>query len=164
MDVVDTKTRSRMMAGIRGRDTRPELVVRSLLHRAGFRFRLHDRSLPGAPDIVMRSRNIVIFVNGCFWHRHRDCVMASTPASRPEFWVEKFRANVLRDARNIEALATEGWRVLIVWECAIPRRAASDEGLGASLDRWIRSSRKKGEIPVHSRKSVGLREGTRRKG
>jgi|TARA_R100000455_G_C6268405_1_gene123884 DNA mismatch endonuclease (patch repair protein) len=105
-----------MMSGIRGKDTKPEMVVRRGLHAMGFRFRLHDRSLPGNPDLVLRKYRTVIFVHGCFWHRH-DCRYFKWPATRPEFWRNKILRNVERDEENVAALEAMGWRVLTVWEC-----------------------------------------------
>lgn len=119
VDVVDKQTRSRMMSGIRGVNTKPEMLLRRTLHARGFRFRIHDRRLPGKPDIVLPKWRVVIEVRGCFWHRHEGCPKATTPATRPEFWQEKFDANVRRDAANAESLLAAGWRVLIVWECAM---------------------------------------------
>jgi DNA mismatch endonuclease (patch repair protein) len=107
-----------MMAGIKGKDTVPELVVRSLAHSLGLRFRLHDKKLPGRPDLVLAKHRAVIFVHGCFWHRH-SCSLAAVPKTRPEFWTAKFEANVSRDARNRIALEKLGWRVVEVWECEI---------------------------------------------
>lgn len=118
-DVVDSATRSKWMAGIRGRDTKPEVAVRSFLHRAGLRFRVNVRNLPGRPDIVLPKWRTVVLVHGCFWHRHRDCKYAYTPKSRRDFWTGKFRDNVDRDRRNIDQLRQQGWRVLVVWECKI---------------------------------------------
>lgn len=118
-DIVDPATRSRMMAGIRGKNTRPELLIRSALHRAGFRFRLHVGRLPGSPDIVLPKYKAVIFVHGCFWHRHVGCRYASTPATRSEFWADKFKANTDRDRRNGRQLLDAGWRVFTIWECGI---------------------------------------------
>jgi DNA mismatch endonuclease, patch repair protein len=118
-DVVDKATRSRMMAGIRGKDTTPELLLRQALHAKGFRFRLHDRNLPGRPDIFLRRYNAAIFVHGCFWHRHRGCRYASTPATRPDFWQTKFAQNVERDERNVADLLAAGARVAVVWECSL---------------------------------------------
>jgi DNA mismatch endonuclease (patch repair protein) len=116
-DIVDKQTRSRMMSGIRGKNTNPELVVRKHLHGAGFRFRLHDRSLPGAPDIVLPKYRAAVQVRGCFWHQHHGCKYAYMPKSNIEFWSEKLRGNVERDARNDAALTELGWRVFVVWEC-----------------------------------------------
>lgn len=117
MDTVDSQTRSRMMAGIKGRDTQPEMRVRRYLHAAGLRFVLHRKDLPGRPDIVLPRFGTVVFVHGCFWHRHPGCRFATTPRTRPEFWQAKFAGNVARDARNEELLAAAGWRVLTIWEC-----------------------------------------------
>jgi DNA mismatch endonuclease, patch repair protein len=116
-DVVDPATRARMMRGIKGRDTQPELAVRRYLHATGLRYRLHDRRLPGSPDIVLPRFGTVVFVHGCFWHRHQGCRYATTPSSRTEFWSRKFTQNVWRDAGNISALQAAGWTVLTMWEC-----------------------------------------------
>lgn len=116
MDIVSPEVRSRMMSGIRGKNTQPELVVRSLVHRLGLRFRLHVQGLPGRPDLVLSRHRTVILVHGCFWHRH-SCGLAAVPRTRPEFWSAKFDANVRRDARNKAALEELGWRVVEVWEC-----------------------------------------------
>lgn len=116
-DTVTVERRSEIMRRIRGRDTQPELKVRRGLHRMGFRYRLHRKDLPGKPDIVLTRHRAVVFVHGCFWHRHDGCRMATTPASNVEFWKRKFAANVERDQRNRQALVAAGWRVLIVWEC-----------------------------------------------
>jgi len=131
MDVVDTATRSRMMAGIRGKDTRPEQIVRSFLHRAGLRFRLHAK-LPGKPDLVLPKYRAAVFVHGCFWHRHAGCRYATTPSSNIEFWQAKFDANVARDKRVSRELRKEGWHVFVVWSCRI-----SDSRM-QSLERKIR--------------------------
>ena len=116
-DVVDAATRSRMMAAIKGRDTKPEMIVRRGLHRRGFRFRLHDRALPGRPDLIFPRHRAVIFVHGCFWHGH-DCPFFRWPKSRPEFWRAKIGANIERDRAVRTALRAADWRVLTVWECA----------------------------------------------
>lgn len=117
MDRISKEHRSWNMSRIRGRDTKPEKVVRSLLHRMGYRFRLHRKGLPGKPDIVLPKYRTVIFVHGCFWHRHSGCRFAYTPKSRGEFWQQKFRANRRRDHRSTAALTRLGWRVLVIWEC-----------------------------------------------
>lgn len=116
-DVVNASTRSRMMAGIRGRDTLPEMRVRRYLHAAGLRFRLHSRALPGRPDLVLPRHRAAVFVHGCFWHRHPGCPYATTPSTRALFWSAKFEANVARDARNASDILAAGWIPLIIWEC-----------------------------------------------
>lgn len=116
-DVVDTATRSRMMKGIGSAHTRPEIVVRRYLHACGLRFRLHSGNLPGRPDIVLHRYRTAIFVHGCFWHRHEGCRYAAQPKTRVDFWQEKFRRNVERDARKAGQLESAGWRVLVIWEC-----------------------------------------------
>lgn len=118
-DVVDPATRSRMMSGIGPRDTLPEMTVRRYLHAAGLRFSLHDTRLPGRPDLVFRKYRTVVFAHGCFWHRHKDCKKASTPESNKRFWMKKFESNVARDKRNVRALRSKGWQVLVIWECEL---------------------------------------------
>lgn len=117
-DIVDPATRSRMMSGIRGKNTKPELIVRKALHRAGLRFRLHAK-LPGKPDLVLPKYRAVVFVHGCFWHRHEGCRFATTPASNASFWQEKFTSNMHRDAKVKQQLEDLGWRVFIVWACSL---------------------------------------------
>lgn len=119
VDTVDSLTRSRMMSGIRSKDTKPERVIRSFLHREGFRFRLHRKVLSSRPDIVLQKYKLAIFVHGCFWHRHLGCPRATTPGTNPESWQRKFNANVERDKRNVLQLREAGWRVFVLWECAI---------------------------------------------
>lgn len=109
------------MSRIRGKDTRPEVKLRSLLHRAGFRFRVHDSRLPGKPDIVLPRYRSVIFVNGCFWHRHQGCRYCTTPATRKDFWDRKFSETVQRDQAKKIQLEEAGWRVFTVWECELKR-------------------------------------------
>lgn len=117
MDTLSRRERSELMARIRSRDTRPELAVRSLVHAMGYRFRLHDRKLPGCPDIVLPRHGKIIFVHGCFWHRHTGC--GRVPKSRRAYWVPKLEQNRARDQKNIRALKRLGWRILVVWECQI---------------------------------------------
>ena len=119
MDVVDTETRSRMMSGIRGKNTKPEMTVRRFLHAHGYRYRLHRRDLPGKPDLVIPKLKVCLFVHGCFWHRHPGCRYATTPKTRVEFWDEKFMKNTARDLANIQALEAAGWQVMIIWECQL---------------------------------------------
>ena len=119
-DIVSEEQRSYNMSRIRCRNTKPEIAVRSALHRLGYRFTVNgprNRSLSGRPDIVLPKYETVVFVHGCFWHRHAGCRYATTPSSREEFWQAKFAANVERDQRNVERLASEGWKVVVVWEC-----------------------------------------------
>ena len=138
VDVVDSATRSRMMSGIRGRDTRPEILIRRLLHRQGFRFRLHVRDLPGKPDIVLPRYRAVIFAHGCFWHGH-DCPLFKWPETRPDFWRYKIGRNQANDNRAIEVLQANGWRVGIVWECAMRGARKNIEGVAHRLADWLRS-------------------------
>lgn len=136
MDRLTRKRRSWNMSRIRGQNTVPERTVRSLLHRLGFRFRLHSRKLPGRPDVVLPKYRSVVLVHGCFWHRHKRCPFAYTPKSRTEFWTRKFADNVARDCRTEDALRQEGWRVIVVWECEL----RDPEMLSRRLDRMIRSA------------------------
>lgn len=117
MDRLTPRQRSENMRRIRGKDSAPELIVRRLLHKLGYRYRLHRRELPGCPDIVFVSRRKVIFVHGCFWHRHPDCKFAYNPKSRIDFWAGKFQQNVERDARATAALTASGWSTFVIWEC-----------------------------------------------
>ena len=125
-DVVDSATRSRMMASIRRKDTHPEMLVRRYLHGAGLRFRLHVRSLPGSPDIVMPRHRAVVFVHGCFWHRHANCKFTTTPSTRAQFWAMKFASNQARDLTKAEMLRRAGWRVFTIWECEVRYELAVD--------------------------------------
>lgn len=118
-DQIPDARRSWNMSRIRGGDTRPELLVRSFLHGVGLRFRVHERTLPGRPDLVFKRARTVVFVHGCFWHRHANCRLATTPSKNNEFWHVKFRSNVERDSRVVAQLEQLGWNVEIVWECEI---------------------------------------------
>ncbi len=119
VDRLTKEKRSWNMSRIRGRDTKPELAIRSLLHRAGFRFSLHRTDLPGTPDIVLPKYRAVLFVHGCFWHRHQNCPFAYRPKTRKVFWERKFQENTERDKNNHKALTSLGWNVILVWECEI---------------------------------------------
>jgi len=119
VDSLTTAERSWVMRRVRSKDTKPEMVVRRLTNGMGYRYRLHDKKLPGHPDLVFRGRRKVIFVHGCFWHRHRNCALARLPKSRRDFWTPKLNANRKRDERNLRALAKAGWSVLVIWECEI---------------------------------------------
>ena len=114
-----SEQRSRNMSAIKSKNTKPEIKVRKILHSMGYRFRLHRKDLPGSPDIVLPKYKTVIFVHGCFWHRHKNCKYASTPKTRQEFWEAKFRENINRDKLNQENLSSKGWKIIIVWECEI---------------------------------------------
>lgn len=118
-DTIDKQTRSRVMSRVRNKDTRPEMKVRRLVFAAGYRYRLHGRKLPGKPDLVFPGRRKVIFVHGCFWHRHEGCPLARLPKSRHEFWIPKLEANRERDRRNQKELEALGWSVLALWECEL---------------------------------------------
>jgi DNA mismatch endonuclease (patch repair protein) len=143
-DVVDAATRSRMMAGIRAKDTSPELLIRRSLHQLGFRFRLHDKRLPGKPDLVLPKHGTVIFVHGCFWHRH-NCPAFKWPATRSEFWRTKFERNCENDRHQVKALREMGWRVCVIWECSV--RKFGGEVLAARISRWLAGTARKLEIP-----------------
>lgn len=133
------------MSGIKGKNSRPEILVRRLLFAAGYRFRLHRSDLPGKPDIVMPGRRVAIFVHGCFWHAHRECKYAKIPSTRREFWLAKLQANVDRDQRATERLVAIGWRVMCVWECATRDRDTA-ASLGNDLVEWINGDTQIGEI------------------
>lgn len=123
VDRISEKRRSWNMSRIRGINTLPERRLRFLLHRAGYRFRLHDPKLPGRPDIVLKKYRTVIFVHGCYWHRHPDCPNATTPSTRTEFWQAKFNGTVERDKRKAAELTDIGWRIITVWECELEKNA-----------------------------------------
>ena len=128
-----------MMAGIKGKDTKPELVLRRALHARGFRYRLHSKTVPGRPDLVFPKHHAIVFVHGCFWHRHEGCRYTTTPSTRPEFWQAKFDATVARDRSVHDQLLDGGWRVATVWECAL--RRPEETALAANLlAAWLRSS------------------------
>ena len=138
-DIVSPDKRSKMMAGIKGKDTRPEILIRKALHRQGFRYSLHRKDLPGKPDLVLPKYNAVIFINGCFWHAH-DCHLFKWPKTRPEFWREKIGGNKERDKRNLDKLSELGWRVLIIWECALKGRQRLDfEQVLTTASNWLKS-------------------------
>lgn len=137
-DIVDKQTRSRMMAGIRGKDTRPELVLRHALHARGLRYQLHRKGIQGRPDLVFPRFRAVLFVHGCFWHRHSGCRFTTTPSTRPEFWQAKFVANVVRDSAVRATLIEAGWRMATVWECAL-RKQEQVEATTDRLDAWLHS-------------------------
>lgn len=145
-DIVDAITRSRMMSGIRNKNTRPEIAIRKGLHARGFRFRIHVNKLPGKPDIVLPRFRATVFVNGCFWHGH-DCSLFKLPSSRQEFWLAKIGNNKIRDHVVADELTATGWRRLVIWECAF--RGREKIGLEETIDRaadWIRNATTDAEI------------------
>lgn len=141
MDVVDKVTRSRMMSGIKGKDTKPELLVRKALHARGLRYRLHDDALAGKPDLVFPKYHAVVFIHGCYWHGH-DCHLFRLPAANTEFWSTKIAGNRRRDEENARLLTVGGWRVLTVWECALRGKAQVDDFPSVIDDicRWLVTS------------------------
>jgi DNA mismatch endonuclease (patch repair protein) len=142
-DVVSPEVRSRKMSGIRGKNTKPEVALRKALHRRGLRYRLHDRTLPGRPDLVFPSRHAVVLVNGCFWHAHEGCPYFKLPATRSEFWRDKLMANRERDERNLRQLRGAGWRVAVVWECATRKNFASTVD---QLEGWLRGTSERVDV------------------
>lgn len=138
-DIVAKEVRSRMMSGIRSKNTKPELLIRQALHRLGFRFRIHDNRLPGKPDIVLPRYRAAIFVHGCFWHGH-DCSLFKRPSTRPDFWDEKIETNRRRDHAAEDALRDAGWRVGRVWECSLkgPKRRQMREVIRKCAE-WLAS-------------------------
>ena len=150
MDIVDKTMRSRIMSSVGQKDTGPEMLLRSALHRAGLRYRLHDRKLSGSPDLVFSRYRVVIFVHGCYWHSH-GCYKSTIPKSRREFWKDKFRTNRERDERNVTLLCEGGWRVLTVWECVlIGKHALSLDTVAARVRAWLTGTAEQGEIPESS--------------
>ena len=147
MDSLTPDRRSWNMSRIKGRNTRLELAVRSVLHGLGFRFRLHAGRLPGRPDIVLARHRTVVFVHGCFWHRHRGCPLAYQPKSNVAFWSGKFSGNVSRDARNRKELRRLGWRVVVIWECQAQDRDALTERLATALDSAANRVRRTQPVP-----------------
>lgn len=144
-----------MMAGIRGKDTKPERIVRSILHRAGFRFRLHVADLPGKPDIVLPKWRTVVFVHGCFWHGH-ECAKFRWPATRRSFWREKIQGNRVRDDDHFRKLIAAGWRVAVVWECAVQAQTGPRlERIATQLTNWVRSRKGRSVVVPAIEKSSG---------
>jgi DNA mismatch endonuclease (patch repair protein) len=137
-DIVSPALRSKMMRGIKGKNTRPEVTLRKQLFSLGFRFRLHNNKLPGHPDISLPRYHVAIFVHGCFWHRHQGCKLTTIPSNNADFWKSKFQANIDRDQRTQASLNALGWRVGVVWECAMRKRELPAAQLD-QLANWIRS-------------------------
>lgn len=142
-DIVSPETRSRMMAGIRGKDTKPELLLRRALHRDGFRYRLHAKNLPGRPDLVFPRYKAAVFIHGCFWHGHEGCKYFKVPSTRPEFWEAKILGNRERDERRRDELEQAGWRTAVVWECATRHELLEAV---AVLESWLLAGDKRVDI------------------
>ena len=146
MDTVDRQTRSKIMASVGQKDTGVELLLRSALHNVGLRYRLHDRALPGSPDLVFPRFHAVVFVHGCYWHSH-GCYRSTVPKSRHEFWAEKFHANRSRDERNANLLREYGWRVLTIWECALRgKNALPPHEVTGQVCAWLHGTDRQGQI------------------
>ena len=135
VDQLSTEQRSRVMRRVRSKDTRPEMTVRSLVHRLGYRFRLHRKDLPGRPDLVFPARSKVIFVHGCWWHQHRCSRGSRSPKSNQTYWLPKLEKNVRRDRRNIRRLRRDGWSVMVIWECQVSKRNLT--ALARRIDRFL---------------------------
>lgn len=135
MDTLTPSERSRRMARVKSKGTRPEMVVRRLLFSLGYRYRLHDRSLPGSPDIVFKRKKKAIFVHGCFWHRHDGCALARLPKSRLDFWIPKLEGNRERDARKLLQLKSLGWDAFVIWECELKDLNLLEKKLNGFLGR-----------------------------
>ena len=148
MDTVNKETRSRIMSSVRQKNTGAEIALRSALHAAGLRYRLHDRRLPGSPDLVFRKSRVVIFVHGCYWHSH-GCYKSTVPKSRRQFWLDKLKTNRDRDRRNVRLLREQGWRILTVWECILKGKTAEPAASVAEAAKaWLESNETLGEIPM----------------
>jgi DNA mismatch endonuclease (patch repair protein) len=146
MDTVDKQTRSKIMSAVGQKDTGAETILRQALHRLGLRYKLHDRSLPGSPDIVFPRNKAALFVHGCYWHSH-GCYRSTVPESRRKFWTEKFVANRIRDEKNRSLLLSGGWRVLTVWECALRgKNAMSTAEVALLVKTWLQSTVRCDEI------------------
>lgn len=160
VDHVSREKRSQIMAAVKGRDTRPEYIVRKLLFSAGYRYRLHVKKLPGKPDIVLRKYWAVIFVHGCFWHGHGCHLSKTLPKTRKVFWRKKISSNKIRDEKTLNQLIFNGWRVCLIWECALKRQGKIEEGkLLKILSQWITARRKHlaiiGKFPQDKIKAKG---------
>ncbi|MEI9898927.1 MAG: very short patch repair endonuclease [Hyphomicrobium sp.] len=142
MDTVNSRTRSRMMSAVKGRDTQPERTVRRVVHAAGYRFRLHHTNIPGRPDLVLPRFKVAVFVHGCFWHGH-TCIRGKRPTSNTEFWNAKIEGNIARDQRTTAAVKAAGWKHVVVWECSLARDTQRLLALLARRDRRTKVSTRK---------------------
>ena len=150
VDVVGPEKRSEMMSGIKGKNTRQEIIIRKALHAKGFRYRLHPGRMLGKPDIVMPKYNSIIFIHGCFWHLHK-CHLFKWPSTRPDFWKSKIEGNQKKDNENLELLRKAGWRILVIWECAVKGKEKLDfDNLIEQVTQWIKSNSQFREITGQS--------------
>jgi DNA mismatch endonuclease (patch repair protein) len=146
-DIVSPDIRSKMMSGIGGKNTKPEIIVRKSLHRRGFRYTLHRRDLPGKPDLTLPKYKTVVFVNGCFWHGH-DCHLFKWPKTNENFWKDKINGNKVRDKNNINKLLSAGWNVLLIWECSVRSQTGEHISLVAdTISDWIRQNKYAADAP-----------------
>lgn len=156
-DIVDKETRSRMMSGIRSKNTKPEILIRKGLYHRGYRYRLHVKKIPGNPDIVLRKYNSVIFINGCFWHKH-NCHLFKWPKSNIEFWKKKILKNVSNDIKNQEILNKSKWKIAIIWECSLKGKEKLDiEIILDKITQWLNNDSKRLEITgchLNSKKNI----------
>ena len=151
-DFMTPSQRSQAMSKVRGYNTKPERLIRSQLHRQGFRFRINTPSLPGKPDIVLKKYNAIIFVHGCFWHNHKGCKKSKLPQTRKDFWQKKIADTVLRDQRNISDLAKQGWRIAVIWECRTKKMDDLDYTIN-ELSKWLIEGKSK-LIKLSNRKGL----------
>ena len=134
-DVHSKEIRSKNMAAIKGKNTKPEMLVRKFLHANGFRYKLHDKSLPGKPDIVLPKYGTVIFVNGCFWHGHKNCKYFVVPKTRTDWWLNKINGNIANDTKAVKALKKDGWKIITIWECNL-KPVKVEKTLNALLNKF----------------------------
>ena len=145
-DLLDPKQRSLLMSRVRGKNTKIEQTVRSFLHKNGFRFRKYSKSLPGSPDVILPKYSAVVFIHGCFWHGHTNCIKSHLPSTRIEFWRDKMNSNRERDQRKYNQLFNNGWRIAVVWQCSLKNKSSTLDTIDR-LVNWIYSQEKWIEIP-----------------
>ena len=145
-DIISPKQRSLLMSSIKSKNTKPELIIRSALHNLGFRFRLHNKKLPGNPDLVLAKYHAAIFIHGCFWHKHEYCKVSHIPKTRTKFWTEKFDKNTKRDQKALYELKRKGWRTAWIWECSLSNKGNIRTTI-EELAAWIKSDSEFIEIP-----------------
>lgn len=147
-DIVSSEKRSKMMSGIRGKDTKPETLIRKELFRRGYRYRIHDKRITGKPDLVLPKYNVVVFVHGCYWHGHENCKLFRLPKSNTEFWAQKISGNIERDKKHITALLDDGWRVLVIWECSVKGRIDLVTATVTLVEKWMLGKSRQASIAL----------------